>query len=318
MILRGWRWRCCVDCCVCVQRVHAEAERNYYDSQIIILDTLKQVLNSVRRLPSLFFLSFCPTSLSLSPVCFVSLWSFWGWLSCLLFLSLCSSFPFPLMCCTGGRLIKHELGWAMPAPHRQILQNNVSRMVLFCQRSSLVWSVVLPVFYYLIFIYYICLVWCCFILAVWKSCIVTVTVWFCQCCCTNIVLPLLIFVVVLCCRCCSFVLSVQQSCFDIVKVLSCGCSNLILLLSVQLAFRLPVQQSGLVMCCYCWSFVLSVWCSSLVLVGVAVLFCRYSSLVLIVLLVLVSDLVQCDMAIMHGYGFTLKENSWHQSSSRDA
>ena len=40
---------------VCVQRVHAEAERNYYDSQIIILDTLKQVLNSVRCLPSLFF-----------------------------------------------------------------------------------------------------------------------------------------------------------------------------------------------------------------------------------------------------------------------
>lgn len=27
--------------------MHAEAERNYYDSQIIILDTLKQVLNSV-------------------------------------------------------------------------------------------------------------------------------------------------------------------------------------------------------------------------------------------------------------------------------
>ena len=34
---------------LCVQRVHAEAERNYYDSQIIILDTLKQVLNSVRH-----------------------------------------------------------------------------------------------------------------------------------------------------------------------------------------------------------------------------------------------------------------------------
>ncbi|KAK7488237.1 hypothetical protein BaRGS_00020544 [Batillaria attramentaria] len=30
----------------CSHRVHAEAERNYYDSQIIILDTLKQVLNS--------------------------------------------------------------------------------------------------------------------------------------------------------------------------------------------------------------------------------------------------------------------------------
>ena len=32
---------------LCVQRLHPEAERNYYDSQIIILDTLKQVLNSV-------------------------------------------------------------------------------------------------------------------------------------------------------------------------------------------------------------------------------------------------------------------------------
>ena len=155
----------------------------------------------------------------------------------------------------------------MPAPHWQILQNNVSRIVLFCQCSSLVWSIVLPVFYYFIFI---CLVWC-FILTVWKACIVTVVVWFCQCYCTNIVLPLLIFVVVLCCHCCSFVSSVQQSCFDIVKVLSCQCSSLILL----------VQQS----CSYC-----------LVSAGV-----RLSS-------------------VWHGhpgYEFTLKENSWHQSSSRD-
>ena len=45
-------------------------------------------------------------------------------------------------------------------------------------------------------------------------------------------------------------------------------------------------------------FVLSVWYSSLVLVSAAVLFCWYSSLVLIVLLVLVSDLVQCDMVIL--------------------
>ena len=38
-------------CFFCVQRIHpGEAERNYYESQLIILDSLEQVLNSVSSL----------------------------------------------------------------------------------------------------------------------------------------------------------------------------------------------------------------------------------------------------------------------------
>lgn len=40
-----------VFCFFCVQRIHpGEAERNYYESQLIILDSLEQVLNSVSSL----------------------------------------------------------------------------------------------------------------------------------------------------------------------------------------------------------------------------------------------------------------------------